>query len=362
MKYILQLSYVVLLGLLASCSDANQPKNGQIKISLDKDMDKEVKMSSLFPNVNVVNLHEDPNKPMGEIAEMKNDESFYYCLDYQKTSISVFDRQGENVGQVNSVGHGANEYITIADFDTDKGLLYVLCLPSKILVFNDRLELANTIRLNETYSRICVSDEKIYVYSDQRQCISLVNHDNGTTKDIYTSTLYPYMPKSEIPVFHKTRYHLLFANEAGNEVLKIEGTNVAQLFEIDYTDKDMVLDRYANPPVIQGKEEHEKYSSPQIYAIQETDSCYIMVYSYAWLYRICNISKITHKILTDGCLMNVGPIPNSQNMGHLYGFRYSDPFRPLFIPNDEIDKLNVVETVGSVPEMGGWSIVEYLPQ
>ena len=60
MKYILQLSYVVLLGLLASCSDANQPKNGQIKISLDKDMDKEVKMSSLFPNVNVVNLHEDP--------------------------------------------------------------------------------------------------------------------------------------------------------------------------------------------------------------------------------------------------------------------------------------------------------------
>ena len=358
MKYILQLSYVVLLGLLASCSDANQPKDEQIKISLDKDTDKEVRMSSLFPYVNVVNLHEDDNNPMGEIAEMRNDESFYYCLDCQKTTISMFDRQGKNVGLVNSVGHGANEYVTIADFDTDKGFLYVLCTPSKVLVFNDSLKLVNTLRLNETYSRICVSNEKVYLYSDQRQCISLI--DNGSIKTIYTSTPYPYMPKSEIPVFHKTCNHLLFASEAGNEVLKIEGTNVTQLMDINYTDKGMVLDRYANPPVIQGKEGHEKYSSPQIYAIHETDSSYIMVYSYVWTFRICNISKNTHEILADGCLMTVGPIPNSQNTSCLYGFRYSDQFRPLFIPNEEIDKFNVVDTVGNFSETEGWYIVEYL--
>lgn len=98
-----------------------------------------ISTKELFSDIQVIPLETTPESLIRSITQIKFFEDRYYILDYRRSQIFVFDREGRFQFALNEKGDGPGQYLNLSDFtiDTARRNLVVLCAVSNALFFYD---------------------------------------------------------------------------------------------------------------------------------------------------------------------------------------------------------------------------------
>lgn len=349
MRTVFYLSLAVLSALyLTSCRQ--KKADSHIMLGSTK---TDITPSYCFKEAVITPLLENVDTPMSEPAIMKFDGKKYYCLDNMREKIFVFDEEGNQQFIVNRLGHGHGEYVSISDFDFYEGRLWMLCFPNKVMCMDENMELESEILLEKGYSRICVKDDNVYLYSDQERSLHILENKK-TPVEIFKEEVLPSCPKSDSPVFYKAGERLFYASHGSDVVYSIDGRELSRFVTIDYDGKEKTLERYSDGKLISGLE-HLKYASVAFHSIMDLGDKYMMIYTYPLTFRACFIDKRNGNVLKDGILVECNPIPSFQYGNRIFGYCFDSGKNPLDVPKG----INDYKYNGVISEYGNFVIVEY---
>lgn len=139
MKKIISALFIGLNSLMVACvSTETFVDKSRFVINLDATKEKDfIEMSSLFDkeNVDVIALDTIFDEALiGSMDKIAFCDDFLLVLDaYVAKKLLVFDKKGQFIRQLGSIGQGPSEYVFPRDFtyDTDSGIVYVLDFDSQ---------------------------------------------------------------------------------------------------------------------------------------------------------------------------------------------------------------------------------------
>ncbi len=108
-------------------------------ITMNLERRDHISTKELFSDIQVIPLETTPESLIRSITQIKFFEDRYYILDYRRSQIFVFDREGRFQFALNEKGDGPGQYLNLSDFtiDTARRNLVVLCAVSNALFFYD---------------------------------------------------------------------------------------------------------------------------------------------------------------------------------------------------------------------------------
>ncbi|MDR1882066.1 MAG: 6-bladed beta-propeller [Prevotella sp.] len=168
-KIALPIIYIALFSALISCSEGKKNrkdslsisglnKNGNIiSIDLDRNIAKEeyniLYTSALFKKATPVILETAPESLLGSIDKMAVFNDLILVIDVRVAKgVFAFNKKGEFVRRIGSIGNGPGEYIRPNDFsiDTDNQLLYIIDNQRKINCYKlPGGEFVNSVKLQD---------------------------------------------------------------------------------------------------------------------------------------------------------------------------------------------------------------------
>lgn len=126
--------------LFLSCTGWKDKRNMESDIiTANLERRDHISTKELFSDIQVIPLETTPESLIRSITQIKFFEDRYYILDYRRSQIFVFDREGRFQFALNEKGDGPGQYLNLSDFtiDTARRNLVVLCAVSNALFFYD---------------------------------------------------------------------------------------------------------------------------------------------------------------------------------------------------------------------------------
>ncbi|MCH7410403.1 6-bladed beta-propeller [Belliella sp. DSM 111904] len=222
-----------------SDTDAILEKNGIITIKVDLDIVRDGKLTDFFePEIEYLFLQEgdNPDAQIGEIAKLISYEDKLLVFDwYKNKNIQIFDRQGNFLNRIRSLGEGPEKYLELADLQVVQDTIYVLAHPSKIMKYNLQGKFISEFKF-EVLGRTFYYDTKsklffIYSGSNADHLVSMVDHSGkiienhfASRSDIFLGNMsdpYNFYEESEGFYFAKTYNDTLYSYENGQFEPKI---------------------------------------------------------------------------------------------------------------------------------------------
>lgn len=178
---------------------------------------KDVHLSDIVYVKNVIPLETNPNSLIGDFRKILKYAGKFY-VSFNRTSLIVFDGQGNYLRKIGCVGNGPGEYTSISDFDVNKEGVFINS-NKRILQYaldgtflrDFPLEI-NMIGLNVTENRILgyvTSDEFVSHVFDRD--VRPVNHHHPASPAAWTGTSSYYWP------YGKDKYFAPLGS--GNDIL-----------------------------------------------------------------------------------------------------------------------------------------------
>ena len=223
MKRLLIISLIYYL--CASCSQSMEDdSNGKpIRMSIfsvDVQMDKPEKISAISESVEIIQLQTLEDNILGRVTKIAVTDNFIFVASF-KEGLFQFDKKGQFIRQIGSVGKGPGEYKSVPSMlvDSDKELIYVASSP-KIISYDFEGNLINeflTIRYPEMLSlmdgKLRVATSKLGIlqedgnYLNQNLSYSLNEQgniiDSMVLRSVKTETTSGALPPSGLSFIHK---------------------------------------------------------------------------------------------------------------------------------------------------------------
>ena len=330
---------------LSSCVTSDVA-NGVVGMS-----DSPIQISKFYKKANILALHEDSTKVIGESSIVHHDSGVFYLLDDKHEHIVSFDSIGNWQYNFSRKGNSSNEYIRINDFDVDKGKVYILCYPSKIFVLDERLDFQYKLDVPEMSSRISVKDGNIYIYSEKDRTIYMLV--NNQWKEILKEGTLPACPKLGAPTFFKTSKNLFYCAEGSRDIYNISGKNITSFFSLDYPNRQTVEERLAKNKILDISERFAM-SPPSIRSIIEKDAYLLVTYVFGGLYRVCAIDNKGENLILDGYWEGEIPFAKTQ---YLNGYISTSFISPEDV---SIDTTNIkINYLNTIQKEGNLTIINY---
>ncbi len=335
--------------LLSSC---NTVKTYLERVVALGNGDSEVELTSIFSRYSIFPLHEDSLIYIGDVDKIKHSGENILISDTQSQYIASYNHKGELQNVFYHLGRGKEEYIRILDFDVDKENIYVLTYPYKLYKLDNNMDIISVTNLDEDFVRIASFRDTQFLYSDQRSQLCSLGK-NGEIKILHKGRPLKSCPKLNLPVFHRTDGKLLYAPDGSDIVFQIEGEEINPWLQVDYEQKEKVLERYSQDRILQVTE-RQKFSYPAIKSIMELNSRFLILYTYKHVYRIAIIDSSNMEIITDGDAIGT-PLPKVQSDGRILSATFCDEDSRILGNTVSKEELNFM----GIPSDGGIVIVEY---
>jgi hypothetical protein len=146
-RTIIKCTFIIICFITYGCTEKKTVKENVINIEMPhKLVDK-----YFITNTNIIKLQTNDSTLLGFLMDVKISSDTIYVLDQFIKRIYLFDMNGKNIGKIDNLGKGPNEYLRIQDFDVFKNEIYLLT-DNKIIIFNKKnLQAKREVKLDNMY-------------------------------------------------------------------------------------------------------------------------------------------------------------------------------------------------------------------
>lgn len=168
MKITIKFLFFLIL-ILGGCNNSQKPISTN-KITIDFEDSQYLNTSEVFNDFRIIQLETTKESIIGEITKIRLTDSYIFILDYRQKKLFRFNKNGKFLNTIHNVGDGPNEYRSLNDFDHYQNKLYLLSRDSrKLFVYNEKLELEETIKLQGFYHKLTVlNNQYLAIYTNFR--------------------------------------------------------------------------------------------------------------------------------------------------------------------------------------------------
>lgn len=177
---------IVLIALLVSCT--NNKDLATFSVNVDEDCQE----TDFFSDYSYVRLSD--SEPMiSQIKDVRLYSDKIYVLD-KTEKILIFSKEGRFISTIDKLGHGANEYVEISDFDILDKSVYVLSSTLKtIFEYDENGNPLNKYELNDCYSGMRLMKPHVFLLASancNHQKFNFLIYDSQ--KESYESRFVPF--------------------------------------------------------------------------------------------------------------------------------------------------------------------------
>ncbi len=152
-----------------------------IENTLEFDLEKDVKGSksllSLIDNIKFMELKSNKDFLLGSISKVVLSNEFVYVMDKISKSLFKYNKNGEPLLKISSIGNGPGEYIELSDFTVKNDTIIILDSSSSSLLFYDKLgKFIKKINPKSTSKKMAIFNNLIYLYNANQ--VPFFSNDN----------------------------------------------------------------------------------------------------------------------------------------------------------------------------------------
>jgi hypothetical protein len=212
--------------------------------------------SDVFSSVGYVPLSTSDDVLIGNITKIIHKDTILYITD--GNALYKFNEEGRFLGEIRKKGQGPDEYLGIADFETNTHETVWILSRNKLYQYTWNNELKKKIDLNTRASNIhFISPDELYVYAGNERDEN--NQHQLKRIDLQTNTItntYLEIDKKKARYLH-VHSPIHFSKEAGNEgvyffnsfddtIYKLSNDTILSAFHINIIDKNIPASFFDN--------------------------------------------------------------------------------------------------------------------
>ncbi len=217
---------ILLLAFFTSCANLRDLSTSSIGV------DEDSPETDFFSDYSYVRLS-DSDPMISQVKDIRLSENKIYVLD-KTEKIFIFSKEGQFVSVIDKVGHGANEYVEVSDFDVSDGSVYVLSSTLQaILEYDEKGNSLNRYELQDSYEGMRLMKPHVFLLASancNHQKYNFVIYDSQ--KKSYENRFVPF-DRNESVTFSSYRP---FVGRDGN-VWYVTNPFSTEIMEL--TDKDV---------------------------------------------------------------------------------------------------------------------------
>ena len=281
---------LIMLSLFVGCNRSDSHL-GSTDFLLDTSAHEDFSLTDVVESVDLLFLNETEQVMVGKVCDVRYVANRWYILDIDegRSVVSIFDKQGNAIRQINLQGRGPKEYIELASFDVcpKTGDLYLGCYPPKVMVFDKELNLKHEIECEAPYSGIAKCDDGLMLYGfvardsvgvdymklqgDNKVSIERVRRwpiERNVTETIGKN---PFMRSED---------NIYFYTQNCDSLFRVNGVNLSVVGAIDYPNREQIREYrrthsiYDLPPM-----ERTEYFLPRVHYVMERGEALWLHYS-----------------------------------------------------------------------------------
>ncbi|MDR1370162.1 MAG: 6-bladed beta-propeller [Dysgonamonadaceae bacterium] len=273
--------------LIVSCKNSNQNTNNIIDGRNTKELivDQSIQIcedEDYFKECVPVFLETNSNSLIKKIDKIMLDDDFLFVFDRSMNNVVIFNKNGDYISRISSVGIGQGEYKQLTDVCIDPvKKQIVLCpdYPNKLMFFDYSGNFLHEKSIKELYREIVMIDEHFYLlrsmpHKDKENPCFLSRIDNDTFGEdcfftpptISDSPFFDFghlLTRGKSDVFFTTRYN--------NSIYKITPEKIEKAYNIDFKSENLP-DKYNTKDIAaEDLKEISSPGSPYVYSISEVN-------------------------------------------------------------------------------------------
>ena len=274
-----------LLGLLVGCNRSNPTYEA---FFLDTSAREDFALSDIVESVDVLFLNETDDVLVGKVSDVRYANNRWYLLDVDegRSVVSVFDKEGNALGQLNRQGRGPKEYLEIASFDVcpKTGDIYLGCYPPKVMVFDKELNLKQEIECEAPYMGIAKCDDGLMLYGFvARDSVGVDYMKLGSGEEVSVERVKSWHREKNATetigknTFMRSAENIYFYTQNSDSLYLADDGNLSVVAAIDYPNREQIREYrrthsiYDLPPM-----ERKGYFVPRVhYAMERGDGLWL---------------------------------------------------------------------------------------
>lgn len=111
---------LIIIAIVVSSCGMNDNSMVSMKILIDEDLEREVKLSEIFCDFDIIKLETNENSMLSNIWKIEKDSGRVFCFDESLGKVFIFDSDGGFIGTTANKGKGPGETISCNDFSIDR--------------------------------------------------------------------------------------------------------------------------------------------------------------------------------------------------------------------------------------------------